>query len=242
MKKIKFLSNRSWLNENSVSRPKPISKFLPDWYKDGDRFLKLPSGEYPTDPIGGKVPTWKACPAVYDTLGTGYTYLTPYDIEVKRDADGNPEIVDPEAHIFPFIHPRGTMPGFPVPAGYDEIHFAWWPDWAVELPSGYSAMYVQPINRFDLPFFSTGGIIDNDKVALPGTVPFFIQKDFVGIIPEGTPFLQIIPFKRENWEAEYEYNNDHRDIINKNYLNAQKYRVPNGGVYLNQVWQRRTYK
>lgn len=242
MKKIKFLSNRSWLNSDSPSRPKPMGKFIPEWYKIADRFFKMPSGEYVKHQIGGRVPTWKACPSIYDVMTTGYTYLTPYDIEVSRDENNNPVIRDFDPSGFQFVQPRGVMDGFPVPAGYDAVHFAWWPDWAVELPKGYSGLYIQPINRFDLPFLTTSGIIDNDKVSIPGTMPFFIKQDFSGTIPAGTPYVQIIPFKRENWESEYEYESNPEAIYQKNAINSRKYRVPDGGVYLRDVWERRTYK
>ena len=34
-------------------------------------------------------------------------------------------------------------------------------------------------------------------------IPQQIEEGFEGIIEEGTPILQIIPFKRESWKAEY---------------------------------------
>lgn len=242
MKKIKFISNRPWLNSDSVSKPKPIGKLLPEWYKKADRFFKMPSGEYFSDPVNGKIPTWKACPSIYDVMISGYTYLTPYDIEVTRNENGEPVIQDSDQFGFPFVHSRGIMPDFPVPDGYEAIHFAWWPDWAVELPKGHSALYIQPINRFDLPFLTTSGIIDNDKVFIPGTMPFFIKKGFSGTIPAGTPYVQIIPFKRQDWESEYSYESDPEKIYLKNFLNSKKYRVPDGGVYQRDIWSRRTYK
>jgi len=139
------------------------------------------------------------------------------------------------------IFTAGSPALFQVPWGYDAFHFAWYGEWAVELPKGYSALYIQPMNRYELPFETTSGIIDSDKVNLFGTVPFFIAKDFEGTLPKGTPFLQIIPFKRENWKSEYEYP-DHMKIYNDNMENIKKYRTPKGGVYLNDVWERRQYK
>jgi hypothetical protein len=133
------------------------------------------------------------------------------------------------------------MPGFKVPWGYDSYHFAWYGEWAVKLPKGYSAVYIQPMNRYELPFETTSGIIDSDTVNLFGTVPFFLAKDYEGTIPKGTPFLQIIPFKRENWKSEYEYP-DHMKIYTDNMANIEKYRTPKGGVYLNEVWERRKYE
>src|SRR5512143_2730064 len=80
-KKIRFVSNRPWLTENSASRPGPIIKTLPDWYRNADWFVPDPATGKPAEaPDGsGKMPTWKACPAVLDVMGTGYTYKTPCD-------------------------------------------------------------------------------------------------------------------------------------------------------------------
>jgi len=131
---------------------------------------------------------------------------------------------------------------FPPPQGFHAKHFAWWADWAVELPEGYSALYTQPFNRFELPFWTMGGIVDNDKVHLPGTMPFFFMKGVTGIVPAGSPYAQIIPFKREHWLAEYDTDISAEEIDAKNRANAEKYRRPNGGVYFREVWERRKYQ
>jgi hypothetical protein len=125
--------------------------------------------------------------------------------------------------------------------GYHDKHFAWYPDWAVEVPEGYSVLYSQPYDRYDLPFLTTSGIIDNDKVNLPGTMPFFLSKEWVGILPAGTPYAQMMPFKREDWTSEY-VKESGLEITKKNMKNSEKYRVPNGGVYLKDVWEKRKYE
>jgi hypothetical protein len=134
------------------------------------------------------------------------------------------------------------MPQFPHPRAYHAKHFAWWADWAVELPEGYSALYTHPLNRFELPFLTTSGIVDNDKVHLPGTMPFFWLKGVRGILPAGTPYAQIIPFKREHWESEVHVSSDTEAMIAKNKANSAKYRKPDGGVYQREVWERRKYQ
>jgi hypothetical protein len=241
--KIKFVINRPWLDKNSKSAPGPIIKTIPEWYRKADRFVVDPqTNTHWVDPRGGgKMPTWKACPAIFDIMGAGYTYKTPCDIEVTETL-GKVSIEVLDNRMKDFIDVRSEMPQFAVPAGYYADHFAWWADWAVELPEGYSALYSQPFNRFELPFLTTSGIIDNDKVNLPGTMPFFIAKGFTGVIPAGTPYVQILPFKRENWELELETNISYEDMIKKNQENAKKYRVPDGGVYQKKVWTRRTYE
>lgn len=240
---IKFVKNRPWLTLESDSTPKPTIKTIPDWYRKADRFAINPAtDEHWIDPfVGGKVPTWKACPAIFDIMGTGYVYRTPCDIEVKEE-NGIPVLNVVDRRNKDFVQVRPPMPQFISPQGYYEHHFAWWADWAVELPEGYSALYTQPFNRFELPFMTTSGIIDNDKVHLPGTMPFFIVKGFTGVIPAGTPYAQILPFKRENWVSEIEDKLSHQELYEKNAKNSQKYRVPDGGVYQKEVWERRTYE
>lgn len=241
--KIRFVSNRPWLTEESPSTPGPVIKTLPEWYRKADRFIVDPNTNSPwIDPRdGGKVPTWKACPAIFDVMGSGYVYKTPSDIEVS-EVEGKIKVTVLNAHNQDFVAARPAMPQFVPPQGYHEDHFAWWADWAIELPEGYSALYSQPFNRFELPFLTTSGIIDNDKVHLPGTMPFFIVKGFTGIIPAGTPYVQIIPFKRENWISEIQTDITYEDMVQKNTENSEKYRVPDGGVYQKSVWTRRTYE
>lgn len=231
------------MNKNSPSTPGPIIKTIPDWYRKADRFAVNPAtDEHWVDPFtGGKVPTWKACPAIFDIMGSGYVYKTPADIEVTEQ-NGIPNVKILDHKNKDFIQVRPPMPQFVPPQGYHEHHFAWWSDWAVELPEGYSALYSQPFNRFELPFLTTSGIIDNDKVNLPGTMPFFIVKGFTGTIPAGTPYAQILPFKRENWTSEVVDKIGQQEMYTKNAENSKKYRVPNGGVYQKEVWERRTYE
>ena len=243
-RKIRFVSNRPWLTEESVSRPEPALKTLPEWYRKADRFARNPVTDEPWElpDGGGKIPTWKACPAVFDVMGTGYVYKTPCDIEFAEDSEGSIHARVLDARYQSFLQHRVPLNQFPHPRGYHAKHFAWWADWAVELPEGYSALYTQPLNRFELPFLTTSGIVDNDKVHLPGTMPFFFLKGVTGILPAGTPYAQIIPFKRESWESEFDVSLTLEEMEAKNKANSAKYRKPDGGVYRKEIWERRKYE
>lgn len=242
--KIKFVSNRPWLTDDSASKPAPIGKTIPEWYRQADRYARDPAtGDYLEMPkLGGKVPTWKACPAVYDVMGSGYTYRTPCDIEFVEDDAGDihARVLDPGHPNF--LLDRDPLHQFVVPAGYHDKHFAWWADWAVELPPGYSALYMHPVNRFELPFITTSGIVDNDKDHLPGAMPFFFLKGISGIVPAGTPYAQILPFKREHWESEVDVSLSAGDMQAKTRAVNAQFHQPDGGVYLREVWERRHYK
>jgi hypothetical protein len=243
-KKIRFVRAKPWLTQESPSTPGPIVKTLPDWYRRAEWFVPDPATGKPKEAPdgGGKMPTWKACPAVLDVMGTGYTFKTPCDIEFSQDPLGDirAKVLD-ERYRF-FLQAREPMAQFQHPLGYHMKHFAWWSDWAVELPPGYSALYTHPLNRYELPFMTTNGIIDNDKVHLAGTIPFFVARGVVGVLPAGTPYVQIIPFKRENWQSEIDVSVSAEQIEAQTNANLAKYRQPDGGVYQREVWERRKYQ
>lgn len=242
--KIRFVANRPWLTEDSPSRPGPIIKALPDWYRQADRYAMNPATGEPWQlpDGGGKVPTFKACPAFYDVMGSGFAYKTPCDIEFFEEPAGIIRARVLDSRHEQILEERPPLDRFPPPQGYHARHFAWWPDWAVELPAGYSALYTQPFNRFELPFWTAGGIIDNDRVKLPGTMPFFFLKGVTGILPAGTPYAQIFPFKREHWTSDFDLSLDQPAMSAKNKANSAKYRQPDGGVYVRDVWERRHYR
>jgi len=240
--KITFTANKIWLSKDSNSVPRPIIKTIPDWFRKADRFLKSTVDEsFVIGPDNGKIPTWKACPAIFDIMGTGYSLNTPCDIEFYMTESGLKHRVLNKKYQ-DFIQVREEMAQFEHPHGYYKEHFALTCDWQIKLPEGYSALYSQPFNRFELPFLVTSGIIDNDKVHLPGSLPFFIQEGFEGVIPAGTPYTQLIPFKRENWVSDIIEENDAMELMKQAMENASIYRKPDGGIYKNNVWEPRKYE
>jgi hypothetical protein len=46
------------------------------------------------------------------------------------------------------------------------------------------------------------GLIDTDKFISDGHFSFLVKKGFKGVLKQGTPIVQIIPFKREDWSSE----------------------------------------
>lgn len=253
--KILFRAFRPWLTKNSPSFPLPAQAVMPEWYKNSDRFAKNPiDGEYYKAPKEvcpfpkegtiddyGMIPTWKACPAIMDSFMTGYVLRTPCDITFFKNDSGRIDVKVHDKRHEDFIQKRQEMPQFQHPIGYYKDHFAWYADWSFSLPEGYSSIFMTPMNRYDLPFMNTTGVVDNDKVTMMGTVPFFIIDGWEGTIPAGTPCMQFLPFKREDWQHEVTFLSGHK--IYEEYMeNAKFYRQPDGGVYKNKIWERREYK
>ena len=201
MNKIIFHSNREYNSYINDFYPQPSAKLIPKWYSNADKYVKDPkTGEYVPNYDGGKMPSFKACPAILDFFTSGYVFVTPCDLFFYKE--NNQILIKKPKGYEDFCAAREPMPGFETPYGYSEHHFHWFPQWSVELPDGYSAIYLNPVNHYNLPFITVAGIIDNDKVTTSGLMPFFLKKDFEGIIKAGTPFVQIIPFKREDWSME----------------------------------------
>lgn len=168
----------------------PVSavKQLPDWYTSLSKYTQ-------------NLSTLKGCSPFFDALTSGYMWLTQCDIEFYRNGNRiSARVLDKNYEAFVEDRDISHIMPFPEVHGHSMYHFHWWPSWSIKLPDGYSALYTHPLNRYDLPFLTTNGIIDHDKFGVPGRLPFFLREGFEGIIPAGTPFAQVIPFKRDDWE------------------------------------------
>jgi hypothetical protein len=238
MLKIVFHSNKIYNKEKFA--PVPAGKKMPQWWQDSELYVKDPSGNPYAGQNGiGKMPSFKACPAMLDTFTTGYVLVTPCDIEFyERDGKIKAKL---ETGFDDFVGPRPAMDGFETPIGCSPSHFHWYANWAPQLPEGYSCLYIPPVNHFELPWITVGGIIDSDTVTNSGLIPFFIKEGFTGVVPAGTPYLQIIPFKRDDWESEIIFHTG-PEIFKKHKETSDTFRTPEGGVYKKDFWHRRKYK
>lgn len=187
IKFIPFVKDKSLLRY--AETPKSASNFIPDWWKKQE--LKVNDSEF--DNL-----SFKSCVPFLDSLISGYMIYTNQDILVSLE-DQRPKLTWttlPEPLVF-----RGDSKNLPVPAGHFPDHFAWQIHFGFVMPKGYSALLTHPLNRFDLPFTSVSGIVD-DEMPWAGQFTFWVKNDFQGIIPKGTPIGQIIPFKREDWKSQ----------------------------------------
>lgn len=225
----KFIGFNKYRNKD-VSEVVPAATAMPKWYKDIPKFDE------------NKVPSLKGCAPFFDAMSSGYVYVTPTDIEFTIHNEVCYATVADEEYK-DFIADRDPMhpSHFPPVAGHDAKHFHWFPMWSVNLPSGYSALYCHPLNRYDLPFVTTNGIVDNDKFDLPGRIPFFIRSGFYGILPKGTPFMQVIPIKRDKWLLETE-DLDEKTVDEKWRTGMSKYRLAGHSGYREYDWERKHYK
>lgn len=191
MKFIKFIPSRG----KSFSSLKPIKTAIPDWWKNGESLIDLPNGS--------PAPGMKACIPFMEIMNIGYCLVTPFDIYVSEGDEGNINIrwnSDPQWASFIGERDQPLGATIPRPAGHYPNGFVWSSVWGWKTPKGYSSIVTHPFNRYDLPFTTLSAVVDSDVFNAEGNIPFFVKKGFNGLIPEGTPFAQIIPIKRSKWK------------------------------------------
>jgi hypothetical protein len=227
---MKFIRFFNPVRKSDLGKPVPTKTKIPEWYKNSESTYISPENEVTAG--------LKKCAPYLDTLVSGYVLVTPFDIFVKEKSDGFVDVSwnGPEDYgDFIAERPKESGALMPRPAGHYPNHMVWAGNWGVNTPRGWSALMTHPLNRFDLPFTTTSGIIDSDKYSASGNLPFFIKEGFQGVIPAGTPFLQIIPIKRSSWKMIYDKGLADRQIKdNDGFRDGQK-------SYKNTLWQRKEY-
>ena len=227
----------SKMAELSVPPPKPARNYLPEWYKKMNAFdTKKPEfNEY-----GGVNFNVKMCMPFADSFSAGYIQESWQDIYIESEQleDGSFNI----KYFYPtkpeIISYRNEV-SIPTSDKFYNAEFVFHPAWVPELPSGWSMLYVNPFNRMDLPFNFLSGIVDADKFKqseYKSNIPFYINKPFSGLVPKGTPLIQMIPIKRESWSSEISSFNE-----NEQAKITEKVRQHFWGGYKKMFWQKKEY-
>lgn len=187
--------------ELMLLEPTPAKEHVPDWYRKGESAVDMGPGK---DQHSGM----KSCAPFLDVMLTGYCLVTPFDIYVGKNEDGSQNVRwngPPEWSKFIEERPTSLGATIPRPAGYGPNGLVWSSKWGWKTPRGWSTLVCHPLNHHELPFFTLSGTIESDKFIACGNIPFFLQKDWFGVIPAGTPIAQIIPFKRKSWKKVADY-------------------------------------
>lgn len=160
------------------------SKFIPEWYKK----IK------PFNDNKKNLATIKKCIPVLDSMSQGYIIYTTEDLFF----DENQKTFTDFESLTP-SHSEEQIEGYPVPDYFHKIIFKWENIINIKTPKGYSCLFIHPLHRLDLPFYTLPGLVDTDMHPLNINFPFFMKKGFTGVIPAKTPLIQIIPIKRDSW-------------------------------------------
>ena len=191
--------------------PVPIKLNIPDWYK------KMKHG------FGNQ--TVKGCIPFLDTLTTGYLLKVPQDYRInhnifneelgKQDSFAHSGRIDPGYLTSRLInltmdpakevHPVQQIQGSPMVEKNKNLPiYKIFNPWIIKTPPGYSTLFLPPMNNTDDRFSIIPGIVDTDTFQFEVNFPILINGDkyesLKTVIKKGTPYVQVIPFKRDSWK------------------------------------------
>ena len=214
-------------------KPFPATKAIPDWWKDAKPYI---GEEQKLHFLNGQANTsFKKCIPMFDALTSGYI-IPMWTDAIVSNKDGYPAI-DWRTKNSPFsIH--GEMKDMEPPAGYSNFVFKYGTTWMPITPPGYSILVTAPFGYKNLPFHAVPGIIDSDKSKLDFSPPVWLKEGFEGIIEKGTPMVQIIPFKRDDWESKFDFYDNDEFIKNQ----EKGFASTLINHYKKNIWSKKDYK
>ena len=183
--------------EDSFLEVKRAMDIIPEWYKKMSSFFEIQNQPELTI---------KKCIPVLDAITTGYVLVTTSDYHFKYDEKTNliefsgEKMSGPTGEKAISMHPTAQLQEMPISPEFINYAFKWSSDILIKTPKGYSIMFTHPINSPYLPFYTLTGVVDTDAYPVVVLFPFMMKNTFEGVIEKGTPVVQIIPFKREDWK------------------------------------------
>lgn len=200
---ISFVNTIPGLEIIDEIQVKPAQKFIPKWWKD------IPNNKGKYD----KVVTAKSCPSFPDYFSQGYIIpmwadtLIKYDKETEIwtvqcgrsndfnwDFHGNDQLLD---YVNPSLFGKNAHTVLKAIS-----------PWKIITKPGWSVMQVPLYYHFDNKFSVMPGIIHTDVHHDINQQVLVYDKDVEIFIKRGEPFVQYIPFKRENISCDVRYQTD----------------------------------
>jgi hypothetical protein len=204
------------LMRGKIPEPYPASKHIPEWFKE------LPAER-------GGLTTVKRCPPFLDAMTAGYIVPAPADLRVLMTDQGVKVI--PGKYEFLMLHNPLEFQGAPFGC-LPVIKFV--NPWIIVTPPEFVCLITAPINRFDMPFFPLTGIVETGvyykEVQLP--LVCIMRPGEVYDLPCGAPMIQVIPFRREEWNSR----TDNIDVAHRAEQQA-KFNV-NPHTYKDEYWKK----
>jgi len=221
--KIIFTNTSSF----NLDLPKPALSVVPDWYKKTLPYLD----------IDKKNPTIKKCIPVFDAITSGYIIECPVDILIYIQ-DGVQKFKWTD---FPVISYQPLEQAPLHPNSKDTPYPKWNNPWKISTPEGYSTLFVQPFHR-DSIFTILPAIVDTDHYPQPVNFPFVVNDpNFEGVIKKGTPVVQVIPFKRDEWSTEF-IADPIKKIDTDSINNSNKFKGTVPGAYKKLNWVKKRFQ
>jgi hypothetical protein len=242
---IEFIAHKDYVNTKE-DQPTPIKVNIPEWYK------KL------SHSIENK--TVKGCMPFLDSLTSGYLLKIPQDFKIvhniinrdtnqpdsfyqtgdlddqmlfeksvnlgKQKADFHPCI---QLKDSPLIEKNKNLPFYKINN-----------PWIIKTSPGYSCLFVPPLNNTDDRFSIIPAIVDTDNFPIEINFPIVINGDKYPILDtllkKGTPYVQIIPFKRDKWKMKITGKTTEEIRKEKEFFNLSMLHI-----YKNKFWMKKSW-
>lgn len=220
--------------------PTPIKLNIPNWFKKLEHtYLKR---------------TIKGCIPFLDSLTSGYLLKTPQDFHLDTDVNEdksffslhqygqflNAKGINLNTHMND-THSLEQLTGSPlINKNKANFFYKFLNPWKIKTPKGYSCLFVPPLNNTDDRFSIIPGIVDTDTFENEINFPFVINGDkypvLKTLIKKGTPYVQVIPFKRDSWKMKLKERKQ-KDILNSKIF----YFLQTFQQYKNKFWRKKTW-
>ena len=220
-------------------KPYPASQSVPDWWKAMTPYVKTPD-----NPDGKKIivsnfeanTSAKKCVPMLDVMVSGYIIPLWADVQVAKYEEDKKSLTWRVSKDV-FQEHGSSASEVQKPVGYNKQVFKFMNKWRIITPKGYSCLITQPYGYRKTGVQAIPAIVDTDKSSLEILPPVWFQTDFEGILEAGTPMIQVIPFKRSDWKAEFTYLKDgeYQKIEDSNF----RRHIVNH--YARKVWQKKSY-
>jgi hypothetical protein len=112
-------------------------------------------------------------------MSAGYTVFLTADLEIGKSEEGETLILWRTTRKIVTEHSPDQWEGLPVPHGYYPMVLKWHNQFAINVPEGYSLLFSNPINRFDLPFQTITGIVDFIAALSKSSEPFLFDSGLI---------------------------------------------------------------
>jgi hypothetical protein len=230
--------------------PTPSKLNIPEWYKKLDHTVLNK--------------TVKGCMPFLDSLTAGYILKMPQDFYIRHNLDNENEKKEKFKDSFQTFglhdqqqilyakninlnsgfdnHPVKQVEGAPFIEKNKNLPFyKILNPWKITTPKGYSCLFVSPSNNSDDRFSIIPAIVDTDVFPNEINFPIIINGDKYPVlettIKKGTPYVQVIPFKRDRWKMTLKLR------LQKEIQNSRLfYGLKLLNIYKDKYWNKKSWK